>query len=270
MTVAACLAVLGYRFARLPGWRDQRWFWLLAASASLDTGFNVVVTLDVPDWVVLLGAHGNWAALALHVVAWNFHSTAHFHRTPGRLEQAFVASAAAVGLLALIPGLLLEQRVVTHWFLGVAFHEPPTTLLGSLSSLPLYGALLIPLARFVREARRNADARRYAAGLVLLSAASVNDLLAATGKFPLPYLLDIAFLLMVVLVWSVLTERFTGATHRLDMLSTQLEGISRSARASWPRRTRRSPKPNASPRSVAFRRASPTRSTIRRRRSFRT
>ena len=69
MTVAACLAVLGYRFARLPGWRDQRWFWLIAASASLYTGFNVVITLDVPDWVIDVGSHGNWATLALHVVA---------------------------------------------------------------------------------------------------------------------------------------------------------------------------------------------------------
>src|SRR3954468_18890183 len=148
MTVAACLAVLGYRFARLPGWRDQRWFWLLAASASLDTGFNIVVTLDVPDWVVLLGAHGNWAALALHVIAWNLHSAAHFHRTPTRLERVLVVSASVVGVLALIPGVLLEQRVVTHYFLRVPFHEPPTTLLGSLSALPLYAALLVPLARF--------------------------------------------------------------------------------------------------------------------------
>src|SRR5690349_4479052 len=99
MTVSACLAVLGYRFARLPGWRDQRWFWLIAASASLDTAFNVIVTLDVPEWAVLLGAHGNWAALALHVVAWNLHSAAHFHRTPTQLERACVAAAGFVGLL---------------------------------------------------------------------------------------------------------------------------------------------------------------------------
>jgi C4-dicarboxylate-specific signal transduction histidine kinase len=30
---------------------------------------------------------------------------------------------------------------------------------------------------------------------------------------------------MISLVWTVLTERFTSATHRLDMLSSQLEGI---------------------------------------------
>jgi len=225
MTVSACLAVLGYRFARLPGWRDQRWFWLIAASASLDTGFNVIVTLDVPDWLVLLGAHGNWAALSLHVVAWNLHSAAHFHRTPTRLERWCVALAALVGVLALIPGVLLEPQVGAHWFFDVPFHEPPTTWLGSLSAVPLYAALLIPLARFLRDARHNADARRYATGLLLLTAAGVNDLVAATGKFALPYLLDLGFLSLVALVWSVLMERFTRATHRLDMLSSQLEGI---------------------------------------------
>jgi len=77
----------------------------------------------------------------------------------------------------------------------------------------------------VREARRHPDARRYAVGLLLLTAASLNDLFAATGKFHLPYLLDVAFLTMAALVWSVLMDRFTGATHRLDMLSSQLEGI---------------------------------------------
>jgi signal transduction histidine kinase len=225
MTVAACLAVLGYRFARLPGWRDQRWFWLLAASASLDTGCNVIVTLDVPAWVVHLGAHANWAALSLHVVAWNFHSAAHFHRTPTRLERTFVALASLVGVLALLPGVLLGNEVVTHWFLGVPFREPPTTLLGSLSAFPLYGALLVPLTRFVREAPRSQDARRYAAGLLLLVAASINDLVAATGRYPLPYLLDIAFLTLVALAWTVLMDRFTAATHRLDMLSSELEGI---------------------------------------------
>ncbi|MES1183007.1 MAG: ATP-binding protein [Myxococcales bacterium] len=225
MTVAACLAVLGYRFARLPGWRDQRWFWLLAASASLDTGFNVIVTFDVPAWAVLLGAHANWAALSLHVIAWNFHSAAHFHRTPTRLERVFVALASLVGFLALLPGVLMQEHVVTHWFLGVPFHEPPTTLLGSLSAVPLYGALLVPLSRFLREARRSEEARRYAAGLLILVAASINDLMAATGRHQLPYLLDIGFLTMIALVWSVLMTRFTRATHRLDMLSSQLEGI---------------------------------------------
>jgi signal transduction histidine kinase len=197
----------------------------LAASASLDTGFNVIVTLDVPASAVLLGAHANWAALSLHVIAWNFHSAAHFHRTPTTLERFFVGLASLVGALALLPGVLLQQHVVTHWFLGVPFHEPPTTLLGSLSAVPLYGALLVPLSRFLREARRSEEARRYAAGLLILVAASINDLMAATGRHQLPYLLDIGFLAMIALVWSVLMTRFTRATHRLDMLSSQLEGI---------------------------------------------
>lgn len=225
MTVAACLAVLGYRFARLPGWRDQRWFWLIAASASLDTGFNVIVTLNVPDWAVLLGAHGNWAALALHVVAWNLHSAAHFHRTPSQLERACVAAAGLVGLLALLPGVLLQDQVREHWFMNVRFREPATTFIGSFAALPLYCALLIPLWRFSSEARRNQEARRYAIGLCLLTAAGVNDGFVATGKYSLPYLLDVGFLCLVALVWSVLMDRFTLATHRLDMLSTQLEGI---------------------------------------------
>jgi len=225
MTVAACLAVLGYRFARLPGWRDQRWFWLIAASASLYTAFNVVVTLDMPTWVVQLCAHGNWAALALHVIAWNLHSAAHFHARSTRLEHAFIVLVALVAALALLPNVLLGSGVLTHHFLALTYHEPPTTILGSLAALPLYLALLIPLARFLRDARQNHDARRYASGLLILAVTGLNDLLASTGRYSLPYLLDVGFLLMVGLVWTALMDRFTSATHRLDMLSTQLEGI---------------------------------------------
>lgn len=225
MTVAACLAVLGYRFARLPGWRDQRWFWLLAGSASLYTAFNVVVTLDVPTWVVRVGSHGNWLALGLHVVAWNLHTAAHFHTKPGRVERALMGVAVAMSLVSLVPGAFLADGVVSHSFMGVVYREPPTTTLAAVLALPFYAALAVPLWRFVREARANAEARRYAAGMLILAGASVNDMLASTGRYQLPYLLDIAFLLMVALVWNVLVERFTGATHRLDMLSTQLEGI---------------------------------------------
>lgn len=225
MTVAACLAVLGYRFARLPGWRDQRWFWLIAASASLYTGFNVVVTLDVPIWVVQLCAHGNWAALSLHVVGWTLHSAAHFHTVLTRFERALAATAAAVGVAALLPGVILADGIVTHQFLGVTYHEPVPTLFGSLSALPLYAALVMPLIRFLRNARHSADARRYAAGMLILAATGLNDLLASTGEYSLPYLLDVGYLVLVALVWSVLMERFTVATHRLDMLSTQLEGL---------------------------------------------
>jgi signal transduction histidine kinase/ActR/RegA family two-component response regulator len=225
MTVAACLAVLGYRFSRLPGWRDQRWFWLIAASASMYTAFNVIVTLNLPDWAVVLGAHGNWAALALHVVAWNLHSAAHFHEKPGPWQRACIAAASAVGVLALLPGTLFVPPIVSHSFLGVTYHEPPVTLLGSMAVVPLYAALFVPLFRFLRDVKTNPDARRYGAGLLLLSATGINDLFAATGDYSLPYLLDIGFLLMVTLTWSVLMERFTGATHRLDMLSTQLEGL---------------------------------------------
>jgi signal transduction histidine kinase/ActR/RegA family two-component response regulator len=225
MTVAACLAVLGYRFARLPGWRDQRWFWLLAASASAYAAFNVVVTLDVPEWVVRLGSHGNWLMLSLHVIAWNLHSAAHFHTEPGRVERMLMSLTACIALLALMPGMLISEGVVSHQFLGVTYREPPSTALATLAAVPLYAALLIPLARFVRDARSNPEARPYAAGLLVLAVAGFNDLLASTGDYSLPYLLDIGFLVLVALVWSVLTKRFTLATHRLDMLSSQLEGL---------------------------------------------
>jgi signal transduction histidine kinase/CheY-like chemotaxis protein len=224
-TMAACLAVLGYRFARLPGWRDQRWFWLIAATASLYTGFNVVVTLDVPSWVVQLCSRGNWAVLSLHIVGWTLHGVAHFRTVLSRWERRLIAVTALVGVLALVPGLLVTERVVTHHFLGIPYREPIPTLLGSIAAALLYAALFTPLTRFLRHARKDPDARRYAVGLLILAAAGLNDLLVSTGRYSLPYLLDAGYLCLVALSWSVLTKRFTVATHQLDMLSTQLEGL---------------------------------------------
>jgi signal transduction histidine kinase/ActR/RegA family two-component response regulator len=225
MTIAACLAVLGYRFARLPGWRDQRWFWLIAASASLYTACNVIVTLDMPSWAVHLGSQGSWASLSLHVVAWTLHSAAHFHAVLTRVERVLVTGAALVGIAALIPGALLQDAIVSHQFLGIVYHEPVPTPLGLAAAVPLYAAMISPAMRFLRHARRSPDARRYGAGLLLLAACGVNDGLAATGRYSLPYLLDFGYLLLVVLAWGVLTERFTMATRRLDLLSTQLEAL---------------------------------------------
>lgn len=226
MTVAACLTVLGYRFARLPGWRDQRWFWLLAASASLYTGLNVIVTLDAPDWLVRLGAHGAWAMLAVHVIAWNLHSAAQFHTTPTRWERAVMIAVCGVALFALVPGALVgDGALLTRTTLGVTYREPPITVWRGVAAVLLYGALLGPLWRFTRAGRSSSESRRYAAGIAVLCAAGVNDLLVSSGRSALPYLLDLGCLVMMALVWSVLMERFTGATHRLDVLSSQLEGI---------------------------------------------
>jgi signal transduction histidine kinase len=225
MTVATCLAVLGYRFSRLPGWRDQRWFWILAASAALYAGCNAVVTLDVPEWVIHVGAHLNWLALTINILAWTLHSAAHFHRSLSPIERAFVGLAVLIGGAALLPSVLLEQRLVTHHFMHVPFREPPTTLLGTLATIPLFVAAIVPLWRFLKASKDSPDARRYAVGLLLLMGASLNDIAVATGRFNLPYLLDLALLPMIVLAWRVLMDRFIANTHRLDMLSTQLEGI---------------------------------------------
>jgi hypothetical protein len=63
-----------------------------------------------------------------------------------------------------VPGLLLEESVVSPQFLGVTYREPASTTVATLAALPLYGALLIPLSRFIRQAQDSAEARRYAAG----------------------------------------------------------------------------------------------------------
>ncbi len=59
------------------------------------------------------------------------------------MERIFIALAVLAGVMALVPGLLMGDSVVTHHFLGVSYHEPPATFLGSLAALPLYAALFM-------------------------------------------------------------------------------------------------------------------------------
>jgi len=190
----------------------------------LYTGFNILVTLDVPEWLIRFGAHSAWAAMTLHVVAWNLHVAAHLHTPLSRWERALVLSAALVAPLALIPGVALEERILSHTWMGVRYREPDISI-GQLCAVPLYGAFLVPLWRVLNAARTNPDARRYAAGMLLLCLAGANDVVVSSGRYELPYLLDIAFLLALGLIWTVLMDRFSSATHRLDMLSSQLEGL---------------------------------------------
>jgi signal transduction histidine kinase/ActR/RegA family two-component response regulator len=61
--------------------------------------------------------------------------------------------------------------------------------------------------------------------MVILFAASLNDGLAATGDYRLPYVLDWAFLPTIGMMGFVLVRRFVEGARRLDGLSTDLEAM---------------------------------------------
>src|SRR5450432_1938252 len=121
--LAWTLAFLGSRFARTPGWRDHRWFWLVAGSAGFYCFCNIVLTLDVPDWVIELGSRGNWSAAALQGGAWILHSSAHLKTPVNRLRRVFLFLCAVLAVVAWLPGAVVTRDVTHHVWMGVRYAD---------------------------------------------------------------------------------------------------------------------------------------------------
>jgi signal transduction histidine kinase/CheY-like chemotaxis protein len=223
--LAWTLAFLGSRFARTPGWRDHRWFGLVAGSAGLYCLCDIVVTLDAPDWVVSLGSRGNWCALAVQGVAWILHSSAHLKTPVDRPRRVLVLLSALLAVVAWIPGTIVTPEVTHHLWMGVRYAEALPGPLNVPAGIVLETAFLFAMVTYVRALRTSADAPWYLASMVILFVASLNDAFAATGAYGLPYVLDWAFLPTITMMGFVLVRRFVEGARRLDALSTDLEAM---------------------------------------------
>ena len=93
-------------------------------------------------------------------------------------------------------------------------------------SQPMWGLyVLASFAVVIRKIfRRNTDALIIGAGLVLMSAVMVVDVLTARGVFNLPALVPIAFILFILGFALILANRFVRLHNEADRLNIELEG----------------------------------------------
>lgn len=228
-SVAFTLAFIGYRFARTPGWHDQRWFWVLCASAGAYAFFDLAVALPVPEWVVILGAKGNLTVLSIHIFAWLVHAHAHLGIAP-TVPARVAMGLSGAGVVLSPVGVMFSDKVIHHQvaWLGATFNEPVPTAAGQGLIAVLCLGLMYCIGLYLRAWNSHKDARPYVVSMSLLLAAGINDGLVGTGKVQNAYLLDAAFLPTIGIIGFVLVRRFVNEAKRLDALSTRLDALATS------------------------------------------
>jgi signal transduction histidine kinase len=224
--LAVYVAALNHRFARAPGWRDQRWFSVVALSIAGFSATNFPIATSTSDGVVVVACRLQLLFVALHAAGWVLYSRAQLESRLPWWERALVAIIGALGVLALVPGAVYREPVLRTTFapLRVAYAVPTTTFVADV----LFGAIVVTLAlvavRYALAWRRRVPyALTHFAALLLFALLVVNDALVALGAYAGPYLVDLAFLIPIAAVGYSLTSRFADDARALATLRQRLE-----------------------------------------------
>ena len=224
--LACYVAALSRRFSRAPGWHDQRYFSLASLAVAAYSALNIPTELGYSDRAVVWSSRAQLAFAAFHAIAWLRYSRKHLSlpQTPAeRVLIALLAVAGSVGGLtsASYPGAVVTHRVES---LALTYRDPVPTVFGDLAIALVIGALAVPAWRFFGGWRRGvAHAGVQCVALALLLLLGVNDGLVVTGVSPLPYLVNVGFLIPVAAVAYALTARFVEDARRHDELREHLE-----------------------------------------------
>lgn len=218
-------AFLSVGFASAPGWKELRWFALIAATAAAYDVCDIAPSIGASDRVLTTGARLSLFFIAGHMIAWLRYVATLSGRPNTRVERGAAALMCVVALLALVPNVLFKG--VTHHrvdWVGVTYGDAIPTPLGELCYVSLLAALGVPLLHYIREWRaRVSGAAAHAIGLSVLIAAAINDALAAANVLHTAYFIDVGFLAVVVAVGGATVRRFVGSARSLEQLSHRLE-----------------------------------------------
>ena len=219
---AACAWLLG----RVPDWDDVRPLTWIALTASLAAGCNFTATLDVPLPVYLWTGRIQVLVVALHVLAWHRYLPGWARQPMGTAHRRSLWLLAAAGLLALWPGVVYGNAVVTRplaW-LGVSYHDPAVSPWAALvwAVIAAYG--FWGLALVVRLGRGGAPfplAHLACTATILVMA--VHDALVVWGlPLPTPYLVDFAFYGPITVLGLVTLRRVGQSATDLRHLNAGL------------------------------------------------
>jgi signal transduction histidine kinase len=223
------VGLLALRVSRVRGWSELRWFAVIAFTSAGYAIANLSATVRAPAYVLLAASHVQMSVGLVQYWAWLRYARAFGRATPSTAERWVERLVLAGAAASLVPALAFDGTVTYHSFplWGVVYRGAQLTLAGYLL-LAAVGLPTVPLVvtRFVRAHRsgvRYAPAQAWAFVAVVLL--SLSDALAATGRFPLPYLLDIGFLLPVALVAWATSLRFVESAQDLEALRGRLESL---------------------------------------------
>lgn len=203
-----------------------RSFSFVAFSAALYALSNLLTDAFAESAVIRLIGRANMSAVHLHAVAWVLYFVAEQRRPLSRLERAAVAAMLAFAAAALVPGVLLTDQIVRHaipWF-GANYRDQLPTGLGLAGYLLSLASLVYVAWRFYGAWRRAIPGGLAKfAGLVTLLAAAANDLLSTQGVIDSPYLIEVAFFIVVLEVGYSLSVQFVAAARARETLAQELE-----------------------------------------------
>jgi two-component system NtrC family sensor kinase len=220
------LGVLALGFARAPGWRHLRTFALVTFSACAFSVGNVFFSLaHVSEGLIHIVGRLNWAFGAMHCASWILYSRRQYGDPLRRRERIAMVALAVVGVLALIPGVMITDRVEvqTVGWAGVTYHTPGTTPLGSVMALVFPLSLALPFRRYVEKTRLGVPgARAHFIWFCVLFLSVVNEVLVVSRVIDNLYLADVGYLAAVVSVLSEMTRRVASDAKRMVELSSDL------------------------------------------------
>jgi len=219
-------AAAAWLVGRAQGWRELRWFSLLALCAAVYSAGNVATLLGLPDDVVLVCVRLQLAAALLEAWVVLHVADAMAGGSPGPAERLLRWSLPLGAALAQLPGLAYQAPVTLHGFppWGAVYSDPSPTALASALMVATGAAALLAVWRLWRAHRRGVrHAGAYGFSVLVLTSLGVNDALAMSRLIEAPYLMDVGGLLPVgVLGWSYIA-RFLEDAATLAGLRGRLE-----------------------------------------------
>ncbi len=222
--VGILFAGVTYFVSSAPGMRDLRGFSTTCTFSALYAACNAALSSSSVT-LASLAVRLSMLFMGLLGASWYVYTARREARTLSMLEKALAAGAVLGGALSLVPGVASKETTWVHGVpaLGISYLDQPTTTVGNIVNAYWVICGLILAYRAIKRFRGSGwTERAEAVGLVGLLIAGVNDSLASADVVQTPYLLDLAFLNLLILVGTSLAwrsiknaEAFEVAQHRL-------------------------------------------------------
>jgi signal transduction histidine kinase len=213
-------AALGAYLGRAPGSRHYVFvaFAAVAAAAFCVTDACVAGGLSVGPTV--WAGRASLLSASLHGAAWLLFLAGWDRRPLSRLERALIAVGVLGGLLALVPGLAIEETVTErsfHW-LRVTYRDPVTgPMVGPILAVA-YVEHVVASITALRMSRRVPKARMVGVALALLSVVMPIDALSGLRLAELPYLVDpVLALVFIAIGAAVMADAAESAAKSAEL-----------------------------------------------------
>lgn len=225
--IACFVALLCRLLSNAPGWREQRYFALVALSGAGYALMNIPTSAPAfSDATVVFCSRIQLAMAALHAGAWVRYAGAVDGRPWASLERTVAAALGVIALVGTVTPAMVPGGVRLHAFepLGITYRTAVTSEAGGIAFVAILGALLVAASRLAGAWRRGVPAAGVQlAALAVLLAFGVNDALVAEGAYAAPYLGDIGFIVPAAVVGWALTARFVEDARAHHALRNDLQ-----------------------------------------------